>query len=228
MELPEPPRVDAVTSTSAIVRWYTEVPTGTRVHYGLEPNRLTKTVEGGVGTLHEVPLSGLQPGTSYFFAVGTARRLLATGKFSTATSPVSSASAVSTSPIAKVRDLISRWWSDDAAPSTPAPTVERVPPAAATWGNPASLRDHFERHGADFGARSAEDYAAQAWRFRQRARAGGLQVKVDEDGVQRVFDPATRAFAAYNPDGTTKTFFRPSRADYFEGQPGRKVRTATP
>jgi len=241
-EILEPPRAEALTPTSATIRWYTEVPTGTRVHYGLGPNRLTQEVEAGVGTLHEVVLDHLAPGTNYFFAVGTARRLLATGQFST--SPLANTAPVSTSPVEKARALLGRWFGDSsAAMATPPPVsssrpipplsttttpATRAPAASATWGNPASLPDHFARHGADFGAKSAEDYAAKAWQFRQRAREGGLLVKVDDDGVQRVFDPATGAFAAYNRDGTTKTFFKPGSAGYFSRQPGRLVGAHTP
>jgi pyocin large subunit-like protein len=72
----------------------------------------------------------------------------------------------------------------------------------------ASLPDHFARHGADFKAKDADDYARLAWEFLQRARSEGLPMKVDEEGVLRVFDPTTGAFAAYNRDGKTKTFFK--------------------
>lgn len=41
--------------------------------------------------------------------------------------------------------------------------------------------------------------------------------------MKRVFDPKTGAFAAYNRDGTTKTFFKPGSPGYFERQPGRIV-----
>ena len=90
-----------------------------------------------------------------------------------------------------------------------------------TWGNPGSLPDHFARHGADFHAKDADEYARLAWEFGQRGKQGGLLVKVDEDGTQRVFDPKSGAFAAYNRDGTTKTFFKPNSRDYFARQPGR-------
>jgi pyocin large subunit-like protein len=42
-----------------------------------------------------------------------------------------------------------------------------------------------------------------------------------------VYDPGTRAFGAYNRDGTTKTFFKPGTRDYFERQPGRPVNLKT-
>lgn len=229
-ELLDPPEVAGLTGTSATVRWHTEVPTGTRVHFGVAPNQLTKSVEGEVTVLHEAVLGGLQPGTTYFFTVGTARKVLTTGQFTTLSSPAGGSSPDATSPVEKVRIALGRWLGKDpkAPPPQASPVSERVPTARATWGNPASLQDHFDRHGADFGAKSPEDYAAQAWRFRQRARSGGLRVKVDDEGVQRVFDPATGAFAAYNRDGTTKTFFKPGSRDYFTRQPGQPAKTVTP
>lgn len=47
-------------------------------------------------------------------------------------------------------------------------------------------------------------------------------MKVDEDGVIRVYDPKTNRFGSYNKDGTTKTYFKPTRQQaYFDGQPGK-------
>ena len=97
----------------------------------------------------------------------------------------------------------------------------------STWGNPASLPDHFARHGRDFGARNADEYARMASEFLRRGKASGLPAKLDADGTLRVFDPAKGAFAAYNRDGTTKTFFKPGSRDYFQRQPGRLVNLKT-
>jgi hypothetical protein len=94
---------------------------------------------------------------------------------------------------------------------------------AQTWGNPASLPDHFARHGADFGARSPDEYARLAEQFLRRARMEGLPAKVDDRGVLRIFDPATRTFGAYNRNGTAKTFFKPGSSGYFDRQPGQRV-----
>lgn len=71
--------------------------------------------------------------------------------------------------------------------------------------------------------RNADEYALFAAQFLQRARREGLPAKVDERGVLRVFDPRSGSFAAYNRDGTTKTFFKPGSVGYFERQPGRAV-----
>jgi RHS repeat-associated protein len=92
--------------------------------------------------------------------------------------------------------------------------------SGANWGNPASLADHFARRGKDFGASSADQYAQMARDFLGRAKSDGLPTKVDADGVTRVFDPASNTFGAYNSDGSTRTFFKPSSSTYWERQPG--------
>ena len=114
---------------------------------------------------------------------------------------------------------------DNVSPRSAAERSERRSDAAAprSWGNPGSLRDHFERHGRDFAARNADDYARMAAEFLQKAKADGLPAKVDDAGTLRVFDPRTGAFGAYSRNGTTKTFFKPGSDGYFDRQPGRTV-----
>jgi hypothetical protein len=99
---------------------------------------------------------------------------------------------------------------------------------AETWGKRASLGDHFRRHGADFGARTADDYAAQASSFLRKSQVERLPTKTDARGVIRIYDPKTNTFGAYNADGTTRTFYKPDPAahgyatnlDYWNAQPG--------
>ena len=92
-----------------------------------------------------------------------------------------------------------------------------------SWGNPSSLPDHFARHGRDFGARNADEYALLAYQFLHRATIEPYRAKIDNQRVLRIYDPRTGSFGAYNSDGTTKTFFKPGRADYFDRQPGREI-----
>ena len=219
-----PPKVSVISGDSAVVSWKTDVETGSRVSYGLAPDQLTERAEGGVTATHDVTLTGLKPGAKYFFVVGTARKKLATGEFTTAGSPATVVSPPSSSPSTSAQ----------AAPK-PKSAVAKIfapkqdaPPTRQTWGNPGSLADHFARHGADFHAKDADEYAGMAWQFGQQAKQGGLLVKLDEDGTRRVFDPKTGAFAAYNPDGTTKTYFKPNSRDYFARQPGRMLNSRAP
>ena len=192
---------------TATVHWITDVPTGTRLQISPEANvhlpaDRTPTVD------HLVAIDGLRSGTSYTIKFGTARLWLGTRDFSP---------SGGTAPTAVATP----------APSAQVTQIKTAPPAQKTWGNIASLPDHFARHGSDFGARNADDYARLAWEFLQRAKAEGLSAKIDQTGTLRVFDPASGTFAAYNRDGTAKTFFKPGSPGYFDRQPGRIVNLRT-
>lgn len=113
-----------------------------------------------------------------------------------------------------------------ATPGAPHPASAGSRTAAApsqTWGRSETLADHFARHGRDFSARDADDYAAQAAAFLQKAKTAGFPAKRDTDGSLRVFDWTTGAFGAYNRDGTTRTYFKPGNREYFDRQPGTRV-----
>jgi pyocin large subunit-like protein len=86
------------------------------------------------------------------------------------------------------------------------------------WGNPSTLEDHFARHGADFGAPNEQAYVDLADDF-YASRAQYL-TKTDADGVIRVYDPSSNTFGSYNPDGSIKTFFKPTNPNYWSTQPG--------
>jgi hypothetical protein len=228
VELIDGPRVEVgPQSGQATFRWRTDVEAGGRVQWGTSPDQLTQRQQGPVGTQHAVVLKGLKPGITYHFTVGTARYPLATnafvmpkatGEVTTVTVPPPAAAASSGNATSSLATASGSGGSTASPAALP-----QAPPTARTWGSMRSLQDHFERHGRDFGAKDADDYAKRAWLFLQRARAEGLPAKRDSDGVLRVYDPATRSFGAYNRDGTTRTYFKPSRRDYFDDQPGRPV-----
>jgi pyocin large subunit-like protein len=61
----------------------------------------------------------------------------------------------------------------------------------------------------------------------QYAKQNGLPMKWDaSDGTLRIWEPRSRAFAAYNRNGTTKTFFRPNNESYWGRQPGEPIRAS--
>lgn len=208
------PTVLSLSPTNAVVHWVTDTPCGTRVQLGTAPDKLDRRLDGPVTNIHTVTLTHLKPGTRCFFSVGTARHPLATNSFETpiAATPTAPGQIATVGP--PMRPAKTAWL--------PPP----APPARETWGNYATLRDHFERHGRDVGARTADEYAALAWQFLERAKFEGLPMKQDDSGVLRVFDPKTRAFAAYNRNGTTRTFFKPQSRDYFDRQPGQPLTTS--
>jgi pyocin large subunit-like protein len=98
-----------------------------------------------------------------------------------------------------------------------------VPPTQ-TWGRPETLAEHVERHGPEFGITSADEYTRLAWDFLQRSYREGLPTRVSGTGIIRVYDPRTNTFASFNPDGTTRTIFRPAPRDaYWSRQPGDEL-----
>ncbi len=206
-------------ATSATVAWKTDVACGTRLQYGLNEAQLGQKVEGGVSATHEVRLEGLAPGTTYHYSVGSARTRLATGSFTT----------TGAAPAAAPQPSIARRVLDAITPAAEKKAVvtPTVPPTSKTWGNVATLQDHFDRHGPDFGSKSPADYAAGAWLLLQRARSENLPMKLDDtDGTLRIYDPRTGAFAAYNGAGRTKTYFKPGSPGYWQRQPGRPVKSS--
>ena len=66
--------------TGAVVRWRTDVATGSRVRYGLASTSLSGVADGPAGvTDHSVTLSALSPDTVYYYSVGTSTETLAGG-----------------------------------------------------------------------------------------------------------------------------------------------------
>ena len=65
------PYLQKASSTAITVRWRTNMPAGGRVRYGSAANALTRFADepAGPGTEHSVRLSGLTPGTKYFYRV---------------------------------------------------------------------------------------------------------------------------------------------------------------
>ena len=67
------------------------------------------------------------------------------------------------------------------------------------------------------GATSEEEYADMAHELCLNKKQ--YQVKVDKEGITRVYDAARNLFGSYNPDGTTRTYFAPTGGQaYFDNQ----------
>ncbi len=65
------PYLQKGTPTSAIVKWRTNSNTSSIIEYSTDASyNLTKSV-AGLDTEHEVEITGLSPGTKYFYRIGT-------------------------------------------------------------------------------------------------------------------------------------------------------------
>lgn len=217
LELAAPPTVE-FSSSNAVVHWRTDVACGTRVQI-ISGSAKISVPDKTPAAEHTVTLSGLKPGVEYSVVVGSARVWLATNTF-TATGQLVEKTVLN-------RDPTPSSYAVAEKKTVAKSETLKAPPTRKIWANWPSLPDHFARHGGDFHAKDADEYARMSWEFLQRAKAEGLLAKVDEDGVLRVFDPRSGTFASYNRNGTTKTFFKPGGIGYFERQPGKRVNLKT-
>ena len=89
----------------------------------------------------------------------------------------------------------------------------------------SQLDEHYNKHGAEFGAISEQDYLRLAQELRDAsARAGGPILETRRpDGEFSRFDRTHGYFGAYNPDRTIRTFFIPNDGErYFWRQARRR------
>jgi hypothetical protein len=101
-------------------------------------------------------------------------------------------------------------------------------PAARGWGpgvgfaDPRRLNEHFEKHGAEFGNISRQDYLHQARLLRDAKLGDPILETVRSDGVVTRFDRQTGAFIAFNSNGVIRTFFKPNDGErYYRRQAER-------
>ncbi len=65
------PYLQSLTQNSITVRWRTDIPTDTKVSYGLTTAYGTSIVDNNLTTEHEILINSLQSSTKYFYKVGT-------------------------------------------------------------------------------------------------------------------------------------------------------------
>lgn len=74
LQITRTPSVPRIGDTWAVVTWMTSAGAGSVVHYGTDANNLSQTAqapyaEGTNETRHRVRITGLQPNTTYYFAI---------------------------------------------------------------------------------------------------------------------------------------------------------------
>lgn len=90
-------------------------------------------------------------------------------------------------------------------------TVEAKPVLTASRSETvdAKIARLYERNGADFGARSAEDYLAKVTAFTTKAPAGTETIK-RPNGDTLLYQASTNTFAVVDRDGVPRTMFKPT------------------
>ena len=85
----------------------------------------------------------------------------------------------------------------------------------------AKITRLYERNGADFGARSAEDYLTKVTTFTTKPPSGTETVK-RPNGDTLLYQASTNTFAVVDRDGTPRTMFKPTTgAAYWAEQKAR-------
>jgi len=103
----------------------------------------------------------------------------------------------------------------EAAPPPPATAATGGFPASVGFADARRLEEHYEKHGAEFGAASRQDYLRMAQKLRDAPAGGPILEAVRRDGVVTRFDRQTGAFIAFNPNGVIRTFFRPNDGERY-------------
>ena len=97
------------------------------------------------------------------------------------------------------------------------------------WGtrvgfvNERRLEEHYDKHGAEFGRITKQDYLHQAQLLRDAQVGGPVLETVRRDGVTTRFDRQTGAFVAFNADGTIRTFFKPNDGERYYRRQAERV-----
>lgn len=127
-----------------------------------------------------------------------------------------------------------RHSSEDSKPGLNANTNTSHPGATAPGDKPSGvgsrtgfasrqrLQEHFEKHGAEFGKITIDDYLALAQTLRDKPSGADVLEITRADGITTRFDRRSGAFVAFNSDRTIRTFFKPNDGEaYFRRQARR-------
>jgi pyocin large subunit-like protein len=107
-------------------------------------------------------------------------------------------------------------------PATSAEAREAGWGATVGFADQRRLDDHYEKHGAEFGRITRQDYLRQAQLLRDAKVGGPILETVRADGVVTRFDRDTGAFIAFNANGVIRTFFKPNDGErYYRRQSER-------
>lgn len=87
---------------------------------------------------------------------------------------------------------------------------------AEQFRNDTLSRRHFDDHGAEFGYQTEQEYVRGASDFLKEAQEKGFPARVNDEGIVRVYDPATNRLASYDSTtGIVKTYMKPTSPTYW-------------
>ena len=102
-------------------------------------------------------------------------------------------------------------------------TTETRDRANIGFADQRRLDEHYDKHGAEFGRITKQDYLRQAQLLRDAEVGGPVLQTVRADGVTTKFDRQTGAFVAFNRNGTIRTFFKPNDGERYYRRQAERV-----
>ena len=106
---------------------------------------------------------------------------------------------------------------DEATEQAPVSEVEQAPAAAYTFRSVEKMQEHFEKHGAEFGYATVEEYLAGANRVVASPEA--LHKLEAEDGDDVYYLESTNEIVFVSTSGYLRTYFKPDNGKaYFDRQ----------
>jgi phosphodiesterase/alkaline phosphatase D-like protein len=172
VQITKPPVVQSTTGDSATIKWSTNLPSGTTVRYGTDPNNLSqKAEESWGGTNHSVTLKGLQSGTTYYFQVISGQGL---GTGTAATSNIAQfTTRQQSSPSASAQNSSPAREADIAVVVGPTPQDITDTGAQIAW-NTNSASSTILKYGTD--AMNLAQTAEKPWGAKEhKVQISGLQ-----------------------------------------------------
>jgi pyocin large subunit-like protein len=114
------------------------------------------------------------------------------------------------------------------APSNPADAPVRLVAGKPLWSSNRRMsaeenaRSHFQRDGADFDAKTVDDFVAKAHAFTARPPKSALRLE-RPNGDLLLYEEKTNTFAVMSRQGAPRTMFKPRRGmDYWREQVRRE------
>jgi hypothetical protein len=101
-------------------------------------------------------------------------------------------------------------------------TKTAAPGSVVGFTSSRAWQDHFDKHGAEFGTITAQEYLSRAQALRDAALSDSVVELVRSDGVITRFDKRSGDFIAFHRDRSIRTYFRPNDGEsYFKRQAKR-------
>lgn len=85
--------------------------------------------------------------------------------------------------------------------------------------NEELFESHYQKHGAEFGDITKDEYLEMANALINSAGGAGILEKTQDDGDRLIYDERSNEFIVISPDGYIRSFFRPEdKKEYFDRQ----------